>query len=142
VQIRLREAHDREIERVPAEGDRAGDEPGENDERAAITQSTSVDASFAPSNRPRGMGRVRSARRLPQFASAATASPANSATTITSRNRLMNCNDATPRYAPVLVARYENASLVSRRSSGRAGGFDFRARVMIKGINTITPSAT
>ena len=62
------------------------------------------------SSRLRVIGRTSIARRFPQFASDAIASPAKTASTTTSRNRLRKKRAATPRYKPDFVARYAYAS--------------------------------
>ena len=94
--------------------------------------------SLAPSSRARLTGRTSRYRRLPQEASAATASPANRATMSTSRNRLMKRSAATGTISPELGASTNNPP----SPPCGLGGLALRAMVAMVGMSTAMPRAT
>ncbi len=102
-----------------------------------MTASSTADSTLASSSRLRPTGRVSIARRFPQLASEATASPKKRTTMTTSRNRLMNRSATTGTNSPVWIARLMNAS-----PPGPEGGLSFRATAMMIGMRTVRPSTT
>lgn len=142
MQIRLREAHHRKFQRVPAERDCARDEPGENDECCCDHAQHQRRCQLRSQQAAAGNGPGQECAEVAPVRFGSDDVTCEECDHNDEQEPTHELQRGDPEVRAGLGGEIGERIVGVAEILGSLGGFDFSARVMIKGINTMTPRAT